>query len=512
MLGSRIVIAALFLTAPVILIAKAPTVRISVDGGGLTSPIDITDGELLDRTSAWGSEFLDRSNSPLKRAPAADDTYEVSLYSQFADNHIRKTCVFYYRPGTSAGAGAIYLPGSGVLSILNFGTVIREGLDGNWSHANPTWEALLKARIAAGRRGQSVVSPTIAVEQWTKPQAGWLYILDARSERHPDETRIWLLNPDSKKIMGAIRAGYEPDFALSPDGQQLFVVSGERQTGELAIIETATGKLRRVAFPDRVSYKPWYQGIPLYSAIAVSADGWTLWIAGYHVVSPEETSARIWEFDIAGTAFRKTSSDVGNCGSGSFVSSTEGEVNFVCQVFTPRNRLQFSHLAQGRDPLTPFFADFSWSTRCGFADVFSGPSEGKMTVIRGDGAVYSLAPAVQQLTSPVRYSDCEKRTFARTTWAHSADGATAYVGYGGISADGQSAATELRAIETATGRMNARIQPSAPFWSIAASPDARLIYAVSPSSRKVLVIDGVTLQEKAAIAVGVLPALAIVAR
>ena len=52
--------------------------------------------------------------------------------------------------------------------------------------------------------------------------------------------------------MGIIQAGSDPDFALSPDGTRLYVASEERESGELAAIDTATGSVKRFPFPDRI--------------------------------------------------------------------------------------------------------------------------------------------------------------------------------------------------------------------------------------------------------------------
>lgn len=82
----------------------------------------------------------------------------------------------------------------------------------------------------------------IQIENWTKPQPGWLYILDPKPDTNSSGGRVWLLDPDSSKAMGSIRTGDHADFALSPDGSRLYVASStEGDSGELAVIDTAEG-------------------------------------------------------------------------------------------------------------------------------------------------------------------------------------------------------------------------------------------------------------------------------
>ena len=183
--------------------AKAPTVRITIAGGKLTRPLVLTDNELLDSSPAWGSAFLDFSKPPLGEVPKVSTTYELTLYSEIAENDIRKTCVFFYAPGFSAEQGLIYLPGKGSLWLLNAGTIIRQGRDGKWSYASPAWEALIKPFIANGEAGRqtsmasansvlrehqsqssSRVSEVI-IEKWAKPKPEWL----TYSTRDPVRTR-----------------------------------------------------------------------------------------------------------------------------------------------------------------------------------------------------------------------------------------------------------------------------------------------------------------------------------
>src|ERR1039457_6357257 len=72
----------------------------------------------------------------------------------------------------------------------------------------------------------------VEVENWTKPQPGWLYVLDPRPNVGEIGGHIWLLDPESGKVMGGIHTGYHPDFALSPDGSHLYIASETHRSEE----------------------------------------------------------------------------------------------------------------------------------------------------------------------------------------------------------------------------------------------------------------------------------------
>src|ERR1039458_5410334 len=57
-------------------------------------------------------------------------------------------------------------------------------------------------------------------ENWAKPESGWLYVLDPKPDAGGPGGRVWLVDPETGKVMGSIRTGDNADFALSPDGRR----------------------------------------------------------------------------------------------------------------------------------------------------------------------------------------------------------------------------------------------------------------------------------------------------
>lgn len=148
----------IFLGMPEAALAKGPTVRITISGGGLTSVMEVTDPRILDISNVWGGQFLDRSRGTAKEPPRGLRRYEVSFYVEFAANDVRKRYVVYYYPNSVTEPGYIYLPGKGeTWYSLNVGAMFRYDQDGKWNYASPAWEDLIKPVIAnaeaAQRRG-----------------------------------------------------------------------------------------------------------------------------------------------------------------------------------------------------------------------------------------------------------------------------------------------------------------------------------------------------------------------
>jgi hypothetical protein len=503
--------------------AKAPTVRISVSGAGIRGAIEITNPQLLAISDVWIGQFLDLTRSPLTERPLGLTSYEVSFYVKLAANDVRKMYVVYYYTNVRSEQGFIYLPGGGPVWQLNIGTIFRGGLEGKWNYALPAWEALIKPVIANAEAAPSSASaseagapqsqkPSDASEHatdgWTKPQRGWLYILDPRSEFDHPGSRVWLLNPKTAEIMGSIRAGYDPDFALSPDGSRLYIASGERESGELAVIDTATGTVERFPFPNRVLYKPWSEGLPPFSRMTVSSDGRAVRILVHHIFSPEKIGYQLWTFDSTHERFLNAHVHLGNCGYGEFVpSSTANQFDFLCPT---TNRVRFIQVDAEYHEVSNTFVRLPGPMACGVAEGFLSPNGNNLVIVRGDGAIYEMDTTTKDFSATAVSGDCHRLVYP-LPWPRSQDGTRVYVGYGPSTPDGMATSTDLRIFDPSTWRQLGSMRTSVPFWSAAISNNGEFIYALVPKQHSVLVVDTTSLHEIRAISVGRTPALALVA-
>jgi hypothetical protein len=144
-----------FLGMPEAASAKARTVKIMISGGGLTSPIEVTDPRILDISNVWAGQFLDRSRGTATEPPRGLQRYEVSFYIKITENDVRKRYVLYYFPNPAAEPGYIYLPGKGETSYsLNVWAILRDEQDGKWNYASPAWEDLIRPTIASAEAAQ----------------------------------------------------------------------------------------------------------------------------------------------------------------------------------------------------------------------------------------------------------------------------------------------------------------------------------------------------------------------
>jgi DNA-binding beta-propeller fold protein YncE len=508
---AKLVVLLVLLGTPIAAWAKASTTEITISGGGLGRVVEVTDPRLLAMSNVFWGQFLDPSRTPLNETPPGLKAYEISFYVKEAENDVRKMYVAYYYPNVGSEQGFLYLPGGGPVWELNIGTIMRGPLDGKWSYAMRAWEALIKPVIASaeasGSQNQKVSKTSeVATGGWTKPKRGWLYVLDPRSESDRPGSRVWLVDPTSAKVMGSIRAGSDPDFALSPDGTRLYVASGERESGELAAIDTATGAVKRFPFPDRILYKPWYQALPPYSRMVVASDGGVR-ILVHSLFSPEKIGYQLWTFDTTNGHFLSTHVGLGNCGYGQFVlSATANQFNFICPT---TNGLRSIELDTDYHEVSNTFVKFPWSRDYGVSDGFLSPN-GKPAIVRGDGAIYEWNAATQEF-SATAVGGSSHRIVYPFAWPRSPDGTIIYVGYGPATPDGMASSAELRVFDTSTWRQIGSIKTSVPFWSASISNDGKFAYAAVPEEHRVLVIDATTLHEISAISVGQVPALVLVA-
>ena len=74
----------------------------------------------------------------------------------------------------------------------------------------------LCAQAAAPTQPIATGNSNIEIENWVKPASGWLYVLDPQPDSGGSRGRVWLVDPETTKVMGGIRTGDNADFALSP--------------------------------------------------------------------------------------------------------------------------------------------------------------------------------------------------------------------------------------------------------------------------------------------------------
>jgi hypothetical protein len=390
--------------------------------------------------------------------------------------------------------------------------------------ARPAWAGAPADQISAPTQTSAPEGSNIQVENWAKPGTGWLYVLDPKPEAGGSGGRVWLVDPETAKVMGSIRTGDNADFALSPDGSRLYVASiTNGDSSELAAIDTAQGViLQRSTIEDREVGNV----LPPFSTMAVSGDGLALRILRDTPESADRDSFLLATFDTQTGNFLRRSVHLGNCGPGRFISyPTANQFDFLC----PRtNRVRLISVDADSRELQNFDIVLPWERRVGAAVAIEAPGAQDVAIVRGDGAVFNMSLATQEFAETSASPVLPNRV-PPAAWPSSPDRSRLYLGYNGEydrSYDNRfyldygrppnlrpnnALADEFRVLDTRTWRKIGTIKTKMAFWSAVTGNDGKILYAMAPQKHSILVIDTAKMRQIRILKVGGAPALALVA-
>jgi DNA-binding beta-propeller fold protein YncE len=352
---------------------------------------------------------------------------------------------------------------------------------------------------------QTVAQQTAAavtVENWTKPHPGWLYVLDPRANVGETGAHVWLLDPETGKVMGSILTGYHPDFALSPDGSHLYIASDTHvHVTELAVVDTSSGE---VFAGETIQGRAVPTLIPPFSTMAVSSDGKSLRIL---VQKPNSDEFQLTTIDADSGVILPGHVNLGHCGDGQFVSfPTADHVDVVCPTV---KKVHLAHTDEKSKELDNSYAEFPWNHKLGVGAAFPAPDGKFITIVRGDGAIFQMdLVTLSFYPTPVHAGSPSQ--ISLSAWPRSPDGSRVFLGFSHSTAV-NAVARELRVYDTATWHRLATIKTSIPFWSAALDTENNRLYALAPEQHSILVIDAQTMREIRTITIGAMPSLALVA-
>jgi hypothetical protein len=379
-------------------------------------------------------------------------------------------------------------------------------------------------QASAPAQANVVGHSNIQIKNWTRPQRGWLYVLDPKPGSGGELGRVWLVDPETGKVMGSIRTGERPDFALSPDGSRLYVASvADGDSSELAVIDTAQGVVLKSGV---VGGRATAMGLPPFSTMAVSGDGLALRILIDTPKSADADSFLLATFDTQAGEFLPGIVHVGNCGPGRFIlHPAASHFDFLC----PRtNRVRLisvdadSREVQNVDVVLP------WERREGVGVAIEVPGSQGIDIVRGDGGIVQMNPATQQFAETPVHPGVPNRV-PPAAWPVSPDGGRLYLGYRhdyDRHSDNRfyldygrppnlrpnySTADEFHVLDTRSWKKIHTIRTRMPFWSAAIGSDGKMLYAMAPQKHSILVIDTEKMRQIKVLKVGGTPSLAIVA-
>ena len=147
------------------LLAKERTVKITISGDGLKTPIEISDPKILANFSVWAGLgtstadqqgfIIDWSQGPVREPPKTLRRYQVAFYAGAPPNEQIVYVVYYaFNPGTDPGY--VYLPGeSDELFSRNVRSIFR-GVEGKWFRAWSAWERVARPLIEKAELSDSI--------------------------------------------------------------------------------------------------------------------------------------------------------------------------------------------------------------------------------------------------------------------------------------------------------------------------------------------------------------------
>jgi len=144
----------LILSIPTPLLAKGKTVKITIKGTDLKTPIEIRNPKILENFQVWAgpgtstadrqSLIIDWSQGPVRKPPESLRRYQVLFHTDPNDQIVY---VVYYAFSPGAEQGYVYLPGeSDEWAGPNVRTIFH-GVEGKWFRAWSVWERVARPLI-----------------------------------------------------------------------------------------------------------------------------------------------------------------------------------------------------------------------------------------------------------------------------------------------------------------------------------------------------------------------------
>ena len=173
----NVLVSLLILIVPVTAWSKGEIIKIEIEGNSLSSPIEITDPDIVRQFSIWtgpgvssrgpggvpnppaylnpdlsAGRFIDWPKGMVAERPAGLQRYEISFYigSREPETKVQGSYVVTYGFDPSTEHGYVYLP-TGRERVWNTTFMntafIYHGVEGNWFHSSNKWESLVRPLI-----------------------------------------------------------------------------------------------------------------------------------------------------------------------------------------------------------------------------------------------------------------------------------------------------------------------------------------------------------------------------
>jgi hypothetical protein len=151
-----------------LLSAKGFTTKVSIAGGTLTAPLEISDPGILKDFNVWsgpgtsrngveGTEgfIIDWASGVVESPPSGLSVYDVSFYVKYHNrpaSQQQDTLAYVVRyTVTTDGHGYVYLPGKADETYRLNVRAIHRGREGHWFRATAAWQNAVDRLISQAR-------------------------------------------------------------------------------------------------------------------------------------------------------------------------------------------------------------------------------------------------------------------------------------------------------------------------------------------------------------------------
>ena len=349
-------------------------------------------------------------------------------------------------------------------------------------------------------------------DRWTAPQPGWLYVIDHLASR----SRLLLIEPEQGKVMGSLALGYSAEMSLSRNGAKLFVSFGdyesEPKTLRLAVIDTASGKIETSV--ENEGAMLWHLPPPVPN-IAAAPDGSRVFILKRRTRAPGSDDYAVAPFDARTGRFLQEM-PVPHCSSAALFALDEAKAVLACGG---ESRIIFLDAAGPPEaigeldlPYPPGQSRHDGNGMIGekLREVAVTPDGKSLLAIRTDGKLARIGIPERKLFE-LKDVSLSGRWMAGVAGTLLPQSSLMFVPCAPMPLGLDGKMLQMAVIDTGSNELLKMIRTSRPFWSATTSSDGKFIYALSPWSSAILVIDAKSFNEVRTLRAGSKPSQVLVA-
>jgi DNA-binding beta-propeller fold protein YncE len=311
----------------------------------------------------------------------------------------------------------------------------------------------------------------------------YLYVLD--SEGGHNTSHVLLLNTGSGKVVRTFPAASQPDEAVSPDGTRLYVTSIDPQRGVrsfLTTYDTHTGTaIAEVDNPDYIqSTDPIHSG----SRMTMSRSGKMIYMwKDYQANAVDNEYMAV--FDTVNQRFLPYHVPLQDCFIRLFLpTSDDYTINIACGEAVTEVVLDPNSANATTTPLMN--VQENGESRFGAGTI---TNDGVLRLLTVDGHGFTFDPGSKTKRTTALVGMPGRWIRGGQTNILSPDQSSLFFVTGRVKYPGSSEGDQIVKVDSGTMAVRAALTTPFPVFSLCLSPDGNAVYALSPATASVIVVD-----------------------